>query len=124
MPARRYVIITRPSPRSMYSTAQPWGGLEVTGPPAFWITGSLAGGQEGGGLNNGIDAKGSWFYRFSLAVPSQVHDGRRAECCRGHEERATGRSRLRAHRQLRWKDCERQEPAEVAAAVRLPRSSG
>ena len=54
------------------------------------------GGQRGGGLNNDIDAKSSWFYRFSLAVPSQVHDGRRAECCRGHQKRAIGRSRLRA----------------------------
>ena len=29
----------------------------------------------GGGLNDEFDAKRSWFDRFSLAVPSQVHDG-------------------------------------------------
>jgi hypothetical protein len=31
--------------------------------------------QQGGGLDDDIYAKGSWFDRFSLAVPGQVDDG-------------------------------------------------
>src|SRR5207249_3883654 len=44
-----------------------------------------------GGLNDDIDTKSSGYGRFSLAVSSQVRDGRIAECCRRHQRWATGR---------------------------------
>ena len=50
--------------------------------------------------------------------------GEEAECGRSHQTRVARRSRLRARGQRRWQGCKRQEPAEVASTVRLPRRAG